>query len=139
MHLNRGKKRFQKKWEHFTDICNNGQGYRNENRRFYSEDDWPLGEYLLKKLLNIERRCERCQQPGYKHVEMYYGANLYVKVEVEARILEERASQRVELEENDIENVFEELAKRKEKHKIEHYLECEDCQLQLSSRFAVQS
>lgn len=51
--LNKSKKRFQKKWEHFTDICGGEQGYKDENRRFYSEDDWPLGEYLLKKLLNI--------------------------------------------------------------------------------------
>ena len=101
---------------------------KDQNRRFYSEDDWPLGEYLLKKLLNLERRCEHCQQPGYKHIEMYYGQNMYVKVEVEARIIEERNSQKIELEETDFDSVFERLAKRKEKHKIQQYVECQDCQ-----------
>lgn len=72
---------------------------------------------MLKKLLGIEKRCERCQEPGYKHIEMYYGFNLYVRVAVEARILEERTSKRIDVEDSD-DNVFGELAKRKEKHKI---------------------
>jgi oligoribonuclease (3'-5' exoribonuclease) len=77
---------FPRKWPFFTEIC--GNSVKTESRRFYSEDDWPMGEYILKKMLNLSRKCELCKKPCYLHTEVYYGKSLYVRIEAETRIVE---------------------------------------------------
>lgn len=32
---------FKRKWPFFTEIC--GNNCKDESRRYYSEDDWPMG------------------------------------------------------------------------------------------------
>lgn len=93
---------FRRKWPFFTEIC--GNNYRDESRRYYSEDDWPIGEYILKKVVNLNKKCEVCRRPCYLHTEVYYGRNLYVRIEAETRIIEDEPTD--ETEEADIEFVF---------------------------------
>lgn len=56
---------FRRKWPFFTEIC--GNNYKDESRRYYSEDDWPMGEYILKKMVNLNKKCEVCRRPCYLH------------------------------------------------------------------------
>ena len=85
-YIRKKNRNFKSKWADFTEICE----IVEESRRVYSGDDLPLGEYILKKLLSMGKKCELCRKPFYQHIEVFYWQNLYVKVEVQSRIVDEQ-------------------------------------------------
>ena len=62
------------------------------SRRYYSEDDWPFGDYLLRKLVNPHKKCPLCHLPGYKHIDVFYNSAFYVKVQVDSRVTEHKST-----------------------------------------------
>lgn len=95
-----------------------------------------MGEYVLKKMLGMHSRCENCRRPNYQHVEVFYWAHLYTKVELESRIVEtefEMAGSPA----FDCDAMFEELARLTNNQKIETYIECLDCHAQLCKKFTM--
>jgi hypothetical protein len=68
---------FKTKWDNFTDICDN---IHDEHRIFYSEDDTPMGSYILKKIMGIDKKCTFCCKPNYLHTDLFYSTDQYVKV-----------------------------------------------------------
>ncbi len=55
---------------------------------FYSEDDMPLGGYILKRIVGIDKKCTYCCRPNYMHVEVFYSTDQYIRVWTESRIID---------------------------------------------------
>jgi hypothetical protein len=56
---------------------------------FYSEDDIPLGSFLLKKFSSFDQKCSECCRPNYLHINCYYSTDQYVKIWTESMILDQ--------------------------------------------------
>jgi len=56
---------------------------------FYSEEDMPLGSFLLKKLTGLDKKCAICCRPNYLHSDVYYSTDQYVKIWAESMIVDQ--------------------------------------------------
>ena len=50
-----------------------------------------MGEYILKKLLGMNNKCEICRKPKYHHIEVVYWQHLYTMIDVEGRFVDEQS------------------------------------------------
>ena len=76
---------FKNKWQNFTEICNSIQ---DEHKMFYSEEDIPLGSFLLKKFTALDKKCSICCRPNYLHTQVYYSTDQYVKIWAQSMIVD---------------------------------------------------
>lgn len=79
-------KSFKNKWQNFSEICSEDN---NCHKMFYSEEDTPLGSYLLKKLTGLDKKCTTCGRPNYLHADVYYSTDQYMRVWAESMIVDE--------------------------------------------------
>lgn len=127
-YLKARKHSFRNRWDYFTDICGDIRDY---HRLFYSDDDHPLGVYLLKKITSIDSKCTTCKKPNFHHIDIFYSTDHFVKVWTESRILADpsRESEDIFIEVmSETEQLFSQLSRETEKRKIVCYIECEKCQ-----------
>ncbi len=73
---------FRNRWDYFTEICGE---INDEHRLFYSNDDTPIGVYILKKLTSIDKKCNTCNRPNNTHIDVFYSTDHFVKVWTETR------------------------------------------------------
>jgi hypothetical protein len=48
----------------------------------------PLGSYILRRLIGIDKKCTYCCRPNYMHIDVFYSTDQYIKVWVESQIID---------------------------------------------------
>lgn len=114
---------FRNRWDYFTQICGE---INDEHKLFYSNDDTPIGVYLLKKITSIDKKCNRCCRPNSTHIDVFYSTDHFVKIWTESRILylpSELEEHQLVLEQfSDLQMMFESLSKESGKSKMECFI-----------------
>jgi hypothetical protein len=111
---------------------------------FYSEEDAPLGNYILKKLTTLDKKCADCCRPNYLHADVYYSTDQYMRVWAESMIVDEDdceancyssfTSVDDAVKNQEMEMIFGYLEKNPSKDKLKCFVECLDCQEPLCPR-----
>ena len=120
---------FKNKFNNFTEICSSIQ---DEHKMFYSEEDTPLGSFLLKKLTALDKKCTVCCRPNYLHIEVYYSTDQYVKIWTESMIVDNAdmesncyssfTSQNENEQKEEMEMIFTYLEKHATKEKLKCFI-----------------
>lgn len=129
-------KSFKNKWICFTEICTEAS---DNHKMFYSEEDTPLGSYLLKKLTGLDKKCTTCGRPNYLHADVYYSTDQYMRVWAESVIVDDCdmesncyssfTSQDESVKNVEMEMIFSYLEKHTTSNeKLKCKIECLDCQ-----------
>ena len=87
-YLKARKHSFRNRWDSFTEICGE---IHDHHRIFYSDDDSPIGFYLLTKITSIDNKCSTCNRPNYQHIDVFYSTDHFVKVWTESQIIPQMA------------------------------------------------
>ncbi|KRX10436.1 Zinc finger, FYVE/PHD-type [Pseudocohnilembus persalinus] len=121
----RGNNFNDSKVPYFVEICdtvNKDLNFTNHNQ------DISLAKYIIKKVDDLQNRCDICKRPKYNHVYIFYHGDTFVRIQAEDKYGLQN-QQKWGVQGNQIQDKQKnvDLFKKKQSE-LETYFECEKCE-----------